>query len=188
MASNQTNGTASPSVQQIAPKGLELEITLLKGGVDGSIPAGTQFPVDGKTESQQELSQELADDLALFTALSDAVAKEKQARAALHGAIPGIRDRSKSIRAAIIQLLGKGNPLLSKFGIAPPKRRAPRSAEQLALSAAKAKLTREKHGTMSKKQKRLMGSAPTPTLTLGPDGKKIIPAGGTTGQSGPAGQ
>ncbi len=47
--------------------------------------------------------------------------------------------------------------------------------------------TREKHGTMSKKQKRLMGSAPTPTLILGPDRKKVSPAG-TRGQSGPAGQ
>jgi len=57
---------------------------------------------------------------------------------------------------------------LADFGLAPPKARAPMTAEQKAVAAAKRKATRVARGTLGKKQKKAVKGAVTATLVVTP--------------------
>ena len=78
------------------------------------------------------------------------------------------------LKGALQGVFGHQSEDLTKFGFKPTKRRKPLTSEQKAVRAAKAKLTRQKRGTLGKKQKAAIKETAAPTVTIGPDGKSVI--------------
>jgi len=98
--------------------------------------------------------------VALLTSLANAIAALIAAHANVKDAVaalataesnvgPVLRAYVKLVRAAF----NTSTQSLADFGIQPPKARTPRTSEQNAAAAAKAKATRAARGTTSKKQK-----------------------------------
>ncbi len=86
-------------------------------------------------------------------------------------------DALANLKGALTGVLGHESESLTKFGFKPTKRRTPLTSEQKTVKAAKAKLTRQKRGTLGKKQKAAIKETATPTVTINPDGKvEITPA------------
>jgi hypothetical protein len=189
--SSSTGSNVNPTAQKKAPKGLWLALTLLKQGVDSQIPGTAKLSVDGSTVTQAALSSELATDIAIFQSIADDQSQLKTAVAARAAAVPGLKARYASIIKAIENQFPAGSPVLAQFGIHPPKTRAKLTAQQLAVRAAKAALTRKARGTKGSKQKQAIQTIGTPTVTIAPGGTQVIPpqvgpaaaAGSSTSQS-----
>ncbi|MHB8416939.1 MAG: hypothetical protein ACYDCL_02615 [Myxococcales bacterium] len=75
-----------------------------------------------------------------------AVAAQRQAEAEAHTFV-------QSVTTSLKAFFGPGNPVLQTFGIAPPKQRKQRTAEQKATSAALAKRTKGVRGPVGKNQR-----------------------------------
>jgi hypothetical protein len=73
----------------------------------------------------------------------------------------------RALRQYVMNVFGETSPVLSDFGFSPPKR-ATRTPEQKAASAAKAKATRQARHTMGKKQKKNVKGSVTATLLVTP--------------------
>jgi hypothetical protein len=86
-----------------------------------------------------------------------------------------VKQRYAQIVQAIQALFAPGDPVLEQFGIHPRKSPAPRTAEQKAVSAAKAALTRKARGTKGSKAKLAIQTVGTPTLTITPTGTDVVP-------------
>jgi hypothetical protein len=165
------NGKAGPGAKQAAPKGLELELTLLQGGVNKDLtPAG--MSLRGQMITQAALDGELTADLALYAAVDQARAKLKTALAALTAAVPAMKARVELIRQAVICLLGADNPQLADFGIAVKKPRRPLTSEENALAVARRAATRAARRTVGPVEK-LKTVGATPTVTIGPEGTTV---------------
>jgi hypothetical protein len=176
--SNGSTGGAgiSPAAQQRnAPKGLHLALTLLKSGVDSQVPSTTSLAIGGQSVTQAALSSELASDIALYQAVINARNQLASAVAARNAASKTVQQRYAQIVPAIKGLYALGDPALAQFGIHPRKTPTPLTAEQKAVKAAKAKLTREANGTKTSKQKKALRTVGTPTLTITPTGTKVVP-------------
>lgn len=172
MSSN--NGSAGVGAKAAAPKGLELEITLMQAGVNKDLTkAGMN--VTGQMVAQAALDTELSADLALYAAVDQAEAALKTARANLTAAVPNMRARYAVLKQAVINQFGAANPQLADFGIKPKGPRKQQTSAEKALSAAKRKATREERGTMGPVEKLAIVGA-TPTVTIGPSGTTITPA------------
>ena len=79
-----------------------------------------------------------------------------------------------NLKGALSGVLGHDSEDLTKFGFKPSKPRKPLTPEQKTMRAAKAKLTRQKRGTLGKRQKAAIKETANPTITIGPDGKSVI--------------
>jgi hypothetical protein len=88
-----------------------------------------------------------------MTALDAAQLAAKHALATLQGA----ETQADTVIQVYVRFLqatfANTVPILADFGLAPPKVPAPRTSEEHAAAAAKAKATRDARGTTSKKQK-----------------------------------
>ena len=179
MASNNssTGGAGiNPTAQKKnAPKGLFLALTLLKSGVDSQIPSKTSLLIGGQATTQSALSSELASDVALFQAAIDARTKLDAAVTARKVAVPTVKQRYAQIVKAIEGLFAPGSPVLAQFGIHPRKSPTPLTAEQKAVKAEKAKLTRKARGTLGRKQKQAIQTVGTPTVTITPKETIAVP-------------
>ncbi len=183
--SSSTGSNVNPTAQKKAPKGLWLALTLLKQGVDSQIPGTAKLVVDGSTVTQAALSSELATDITIFQAIADGQSQLKAAVTARTAAVPGLKTRYASIIKAIENQFPAGSPVLAQFGIHPPKAKAKLTAQQLAVRAAKAKLTRAARGTKGSKQKQAIQTIGTPTVTITPGGTEVVPQ--QVGPAAPAG-
>ncbi|MHB8421096.1 MAG: hypothetical protein ACYDCL_23755 [Myxococcales bacterium] len=184
MSNSNTNGSAGVGAKAAAPKGLQLELTLMKNGVDKSLPSAG-MPVAGLMVTQAALDAELAADIALYQAVDDARAKLKNALGSLKAQLPATRARYAVLKLAVQGNFGIANPVLETFGIKPKAARKQLTSEENALAAAKRKATREARKTMSAKQKAGIVGA-TPTLTIGPAGTTVTPGGQSTPAAAPA--
>jgi len=77
------------------------------------------------------------------------------------------------LRVSLKSVLGRDSEELRSFGFAPEKRRKKLTSEELALRAAKAKLTRGMRHTMGSRQKADV-KADTPAVDIAPDGAVTI--------------
>ncbi len=105
----------------------------------------------------------------------DGRAAVEGAKAALKTKIDAERTQAPSQLAVIAAferlirgLFGTSADVLADFGLAPPKARAPLTAEQKAVAAAKRDATRKARGTMGKVQKKKVKGAVTATLVVTP--------------------
>jgi hypothetical protein len=86
---------------------------------------------------------------ALSPAEAAATAAVANARKVVTNAGPVIQ----SLRRTLIAMFGNAPQTLALFGLTPPRAKAPKTAQQKAVAAAKAKATRIARGTASKKAK-----------------------------------
>jgi hypothetical protein len=179
MANTNQSGTtaASPGVKEAAPKGLRLETSLFLKGVSSAIPDGTSLLVAGQGMTKDALKTQLQAGLDLYEAVEARKRDLKTARQTLAQGLPAERKQVKDLKDALVAFFGRGSPVLAQFGIKEPGSRRPLTAQQLAMRAAKAMLTREARHTMGSRQKQSLHVQGTPTLVLGPDGATVTPAG-----------
>ena len=155
----------------------EIRLTKALAGIEKAIPPTSNITIGGTSYTQAQLSQLIQGWLDQFAAVQQARRNWLVQVAALHAARPVFRQFLAELRATLIGLFGRGNPELELFGFKPVTPQKRKSSEK-ALSAAKGELTRQKRGTKGSRQKAAIAPAPTPTLTLGPDGLELAPRGG----------
>ena len=162
-------------------------VQALIAGTNKHFPSGsfTLGKVVYSTASLLQLFQSLA---AAMTAVGTAQASVKDALSALSGietsVLPVLRAYVRFLHATF----GIAVQDLADFGLAPPKARAPRTGEQLAAAAAKARATRAARGTTSKKQKlavkgNVAGITVVPVIEAAPPSPQPQPAPGASSGS-----
>jgi hypothetical protein len=136
------------------PGALMTAILALRDGLANKPPQGlTQLSAGGKVSTLPDLVTELNGYYEVYKAADDAIkARDKalQARGALESTA---LTRFEEIQASVKAAMGKRNPDLANMGITPDQPRAPLTAEQKVLAAAKARATRAARHTMGAKQK-----------------------------------
>jgi hypothetical protein len=176
--SNQTGGNAaSPGAKQVSPKGFKMELTLYLKGLASAIPDGSSLLVAGQSWTKDALTTRLQAGLGLYDGVEIKKRDLKAARQTLAQGLPPERKLLKDVRDALVAFLGRGNPMLEQFGIRFHGGSRALTAQQLAMRAAKAKLTRAVRHTLGPKQRLALHVEGTPTLTLGPKGATVTPAG-----------
>ncbi len=158
-----------------APKALYEDFLKLIQGFQTAFPTGGSLVVNGKTATQAQLVQLCQAAIAPMAAAADAKAAFLIAKAANEAAVPGSKELFQQLKGALIGTLGRKNPELAKFGLAPhaPKALTP---EQKQIRSAKAKVTRQKRHTLGPRQKAGIKADGVPTVTIGPEGMKVIPS------------
>jgi hypothetical protein len=133
---------------------------------------------------------EVTSDMQSFVTNRTAV---NQARAALQVALdadeaaaPSLLDIISEYTKFIRTTFGTAADALGDFDLKPPKAPAPRTAEQKAIAAAKAKATRAARGTTSTKQKKAVKGNVTATLVVTPGTAAPAPAPVTEAPAAPA--
>ena len=165
-----------------------------KGMNDNSLPKGIELRADTAIQGLQTALPPTLTQLtvgtvnyqipALIKFVQDAEEPWKQVRAA-HALIRQIIQARPvdyqnllnilaDLKTALATVLGRDSETLTKFGFIPAKRKKPLTTEQKALRAAKAKLTRQKRGTLGSKQKAAIKTTETPSVTISPDGSVAI--------------
>jgi hypothetical protein len=168
--------------QKSVVKGVELRADTAIEGLQTAVPSGvTQLLVGGTTYTVPNLvtyAQSLVQPWVNVRNAHATIRQEMLTRPADTKALVGFL---ADLRVALQTLLGRDNEALTKFGFSPQKPRKPLTPEQKTLRAAKAKLTRQKHGTLGSKQKAALGPTPTPSVAIASDGQvTITPAPGAS--------
>jgi len=165
-------------------KGLELKADNVIQGLQTAVPTGiTQLLVD-KTVYQipdlitkvQGLVQPWKTSRAARTTIRTVSATRKSDTENLENFLA-------ALKIGLSAAVGRDSEVLTSFGFKPYKKAKARTSEENALAAAKAKLTRQKRGTLGKKQKAAIQPATTPTVEISPQGgTTITPGSGGTSQ------
>jgi hypothetical protein len=145
------------------------QVTQLIGGTNKHFPnASQQLVFGGATHTASALTQ-------LFQSFVDLRSAVVASQATTKAKVANERAQATSLLAVIDEYVafvratfGKQPDVLADFGLAPPKARTPRTAEQKAVAAAKRKATREARHTMGKKQRKVVKGAVNATLVVTP--------------------
>ena len=149
-------------------------------GCQKAVPATSKINVNGAVVTVAQVISVLAGYLPVFQAVRDAQTAYKNALASRRQAMPGIQAYLRDLKKALEALLGSRNPVLAQFGYSVVQKRQ-LTAAQKAVATEKRKLTRQKRGTMGKRQKATI-VAETPSVNIDPSGQvsATSPAGGAT--------
>jgi ABC-type transporter Mla subunit MlaD len=142
-----SSNTSKPSKAVTLARVQALISGLEKHLPNGSISVGN---APFTTTSLVQLLQSQADAIAAVNAAHTSL---KDALAALSATNAKVGPVTRSLRRIVQGMFAGSTQALADFGLEPPKARKPRTIEQNAAAAAKAKATRAKRGTTSKKQK-----------------------------------
>jgi hypothetical protein len=173
-------------------KGLQAHLQQLLQGVEAVIPDGSSLPVGSGNESKADMVAELTQVLSVYMnaearqiAAINARTQVKDARVADHALYTKLKDARVAdhalytkLKDAVIAYFGKGNPLLTQFGIKPRGKARVLTPEQKMLRTAKLRATRAARHTMGSRQKAAVKS----------DGKLLlsVQTESASGQSEPA--
>jgi hypothetical protein len=127
-------------------------VQALIAGTQKHLSSGT-FTLGGiayTAASLVPLLQSVAD---AITAVNSVQASAKDTVAALQGTEAKVGPVIQAYKRFVRVTFSNVTQTLTDFGVSPPRVRAPRTAEQLAASKAKAAATRAARGTTSKKKK-----------------------------------
>jgi hypothetical protein len=152
------------------------------------LPATTDLQLGGQSVKVSDLLTSLDGALSTFAPVDAAKAALKQTQSDRTQKVAAAHEQVAQLKAYLIATWGKGSPQLAPFGFT-PKARTSLTSEQLALKAAKAKLTRTARGTKGSKQKLgitvqgqpglvLMAAdgTPMPGVLKGPSAPALTPA------------
>jgi len=138
-------------------------------GANKHFPNGSQtLTFGGATRTVTALTQLLQSYLDLRSAVITSQAATKAKVAAERAQTPSLLAVIGEFVAFVKVTLGNQPDALADFGLAPPKARAPQTAEQKAAAAAKRTATRAARGTKGKVQKKAVKGAVTATLVVTP--------------------
>ena len=128
------------------------QLLALIAGTQKHLPNGS-FTIGSTTYTAASLIQVLGTLVTAMTARIAAATGAKDALVTEQATQTKVGPIALAYKNLVLAAYANASQTLSDFGLAPPKVRAPLSAEQLAAKAAKAKATRAARGTTSKKQK-----------------------------------
>ena len=158
-----------------SPSGLLQKIQNALNGVQQVLPAGSAVSMNGQTVTQAQLVTQLTGLLPKFTAATDAKTAFALAVQQRKTAEPDVLEFLAQLRAALVAFYGRGSPSLEKFGMS-AKLPTSQTSQTAILAAAKRTLTRQKRGTLGKKQKAGIKAIGTPQVSVGESGVQIAPA------------
>ena len=168
------NTSSGTNDNTIVSHGIEQKLDLAVQGLQTAIPAGvTQLSVG-------QVTYQVADLLAKAQELNKPFKDSRAARAIIRaGSQNRVKDETAAksfladLKATLVVLLGRESQDLTKFGFKPQKKSQPLTSAQKVVRAAKAKLTRQKRGTMGSRQKANLRQTETPSVTITPSGEVV---------------
>lgn len=164
-------------VKSVEPGPLQKELSAVDAGVLKVLSATTSVSINGSAMTQAQIDAKVKSYLATIEAADTAWQQYQTALAARRNMQLEARGFFLHLKKALIALLGSQSPQLAEFGITPAKPMAARTSAQMALTAAKAGLTRKARGTTSKKQKAAINPMKgTPAVAISPDGTTQVTA------------
>ena len=148
----------------------------LHEGVTKELPPEiTQVTAGGKTSDVPTLATEIQRMVTVFANVETTHNAHIKALQVRTEEGPGVVTRYEDIASALKAALGKKNPLLAKFGLAPNKTAAPPTTEQKTLRIQKARATRVARGTKGKRQKEaIKGTVPATTTSAAPATGSVV--------------
>jgi hypothetical protein len=155
--------------------GLLSKIQNALAGVQQNLPSGSSLLINGQTMTQAQLVTQLSGYLPVVSAVTSATValrKAVQARVVIE---PEIREFLVLLRAALVAFYGRNSPSLGDFGMSANKPASP-TTQTAIIAVAKRTITRQKRGTMGKKQKASIKAIGTPQVSIGASGVSITPA------------
>ncbi len=191
-------GLNNPGLLQVKTKTLasakfSAKVAKRLSGVQGFLPSGSSLVFLGQTFTVASIVQVLSAVEQLFTALATAIQQSQAqvgaARTALNAELPTAHQFLTALDGSLVAFFGKGNPVLSNFGISPGKTRAPKVAT-LAKAQGTAELTRQARHTMGKVQKQAVTGGEATLTVTGPAGQVLQgnkPAGTAPAPADPGG-
>ncbi len=166
-----------------APSALTSKLTQVEAGVQKDVPAKSPITIGGKVFTQPQIVSMIQGWLGTIQAAVDARTALEKAVTGRKSVEPAIHQFLRELRAALVALFGEGSPVLRDFGFNPRKPRVATSEQKL-IAAAKAKITRQKRGTKSAKQKQALKAVGVPTVQVGAGGTSIVPSAADTAAPG----
>ena len=171
-----------PVSSQAVTHGMELRLdTAIKGCTTAFPPGITALQVRNVSFNQADLNTKL---VSLDQPFKDA----RAAHASLRQFASQRSDITKAgeqfladLKAALGGAVGADSQLLTQWGFKPKKPAKPLTSEQKVLRAAKAKLTRQKRGTLGKRQKAAIKNTTTPNVVVSSGGSQIVSASSSNG-------
>jgi hypothetical protein len=160
-----------------SPNGLLLKIQSALAGVQQMPASDGPLRINGQTMTQAQLITQLSGYLPAFTAAANAKTSHAQAVQARRATESDARTFLQQLRRALVANYQVGSPALASFGMS-AKLPATQSNQTRILADAKRTLTRQKRGTMGKKQKAGIKAVGTPQVSVGATGVQITPAAG----------
>ena len=197
--SNTTGGAAGAtptSTPVVAPKGFRQELKQMLQGWQTAIPSDSTMQSSDGPLTQEAVVGQLQGFLGVYTTLDTQVTALKQTRAQAELQLAEAHRLFDVLKSSVTNAFGAGSPQLAQFGLLPKKPRKVLTSSERAISAAKAKATRQLRGTTGKKakasvkagttrfvvsvQEAAQGSAPAGTAVA-----STAPADPTVGAVGP---
>jgi hypothetical protein len=141
------------------------QLQTLIAGLQKQLPNGT-FTLVSTSYTTATLVPALQATIAALAAVVTAHAGLKAALVAWDAQEAKMGPEVLALKRILLSMFANAPDTLALFGLAPRKVPAPRTAAQKALTAAKAKATREARGTLGKKQKaQITGNVTGVTIT-----------------------
>ncbi|MHB8418901.1 MAG: hypothetical protein ACYDCL_12560 [Myxococcales bacterium] len=169
-------GLVQVSLKSLASTKFQDKVAERLSGVQKFLPTGSSLVFLEQTFTVASIVAVLSAVETLFTALATAIQQSKaqvgSARTALNAELPTAHQFLTALDGALVAYFGKGNPVLSNFGISPGKKKAP-SAATKAKAVGTAELTREARHTMGKKQKLAVTGGEAEVAVTGPQGEVL---------------
>jgi hypothetical protein len=182
-----SSGFVQVKVASVATSAFEEKVTKRLAGAESDLPADTSLVLTGQTFTVASIVAVLQAVLNLFTAKATAQAQAKAmvsaAVAALNAELPTANQFITALDTALVGLFGKGNPVLTNFGLSTGVAKTS-SVATLAKAKGTAALTRKARNTMGKVQRLSVTGGTAQLAVVGPSGQ-LLP-GSTPGAAAPS--
>jgi hypothetical protein len=151
-------------------KGLRASLQHLLQGFEAVIPDGSSLPVGSGNEAKADVVAELTQVLSVYNNAEAQQLLAKAARTQVQNASGDNHELYTKLKDAVIAYFGKGNPMLTQFGIKPRGKARALTPEQQVLRAAKMRATRAARHVMGSRQKAAVKSDGKLTLSVQTEG------------------
>ncbi len=148
-----TSGATPTSTAVVAPKGFRQDLQQMLQGWQTVVPSGSTVTSSDGPLTQGAALEQLQGYLGVYPTLDTQAMALKQTRAQEKAQLPEARRFIAVLKATVTNYFGAGSPQLAQFGLQPKKPRKLPTSAQRAISAAKAKATRQLRGTVGEKVK-----------------------------------
>ena len=165
-----------------APGSLQTKLTTALSGSQTALAKNSAIQISGKSTTPTQIITALQGYIQPFTDVAAAKAAYAKALQARKAEQAEAHEYLLTLKAGLVALFGRYNPVLAQFGMA-AKTRAVATTQTTMLAVAKRALTRQLRGTLSKKQKAATKTGGTPDVNLGRTGKSFAPGAAAAAQS-----
>ena len=178
-----TAGATPTPTAVVAPKGFRQELQQMLQGWQTVIPSDSTMQSSGQSLTQAEVLATLQGYLDAYQDLDATVTAAKKARAQVESQSAEARQYYAVLKLAVTSLLGTNSAELAQFGLQPRKPRRALTSSELAVQAAKAKVTRALRGTIGAKKKAAIKSGSMKFVEPVPAAEQNIAPTGTAAAS-----